>query len=468
MGNRGLKQGAVVSFLAAGLLAMPNAQALNWEFEFAEDIVEVDLLNTLSVGAAWRVEERDESLIGKASLPQNRDLCAQDNCIGLTEDATEPNARFLAAPGALASYADDGSINYDKGDLVAGAAKLSSRLNMQWRNYGLEITGLYFYDQVNTDFTETHPNRITTLGARTGEFVKTKRASEAEDEIGNNFELRNFNVFADFTTPWGRDATIRVGRQLLNWGVSAFGVNGSLNFVNAPDLNALTRAGFELFELYKPQGMVTLKTDLTDHWTFEGFYQYEWRTVGLPPKGAFFSFFDAGAEVVEDDHIPLPFSKTPEDPDQLQRPSDFLLSGVTDTSFAAKRAPNNEPKDGGQYGLAFYYFNPDFLNGTEFGFYYANYHARIPSASFFAADAACTRREGNARNNDTSNVVEFLIDCEATVDLPGLLGASDGLKLTNRDALPIDSARYFLDYPEDINAYGVSFNTTGWGAAIQG
>ncbi len=455
-----MREAALRFGLAAGLLGVAApAAALQWELEAGGGLT-VEWLNTLSVGAAWRMEAPEPDLIGKASLPENRQLCAADDCISVSESNTEPAERHFRARGALSSYADDANLNYGKGDLIAATGKWSTRLNLRWKKFGLDLSGLYFYDNVNTGFIEFHPNRIVTPGPQPGVFTTTRRDAQAEEQIGNAFELRNANVYTRLALPWGGDVGLRAGRQLLTWGVSAFGVNGSLNFVNAPDLNALTRPGFELFELYRPQGMVTLNANLTENLGMEGFYQYEWLPVGLPPKGSFFSFFDAGSEIVADDHIPLPFGKTPEDPGQLQTPASPLVALVTATSFAARRAPNREPEDGGQYGLALHYFFDNLgVAGTEFSLYLARYHSRIPAASFFASEASCTRREGNANNHDTTNFLEFQTDC----GIPGV--QQPGVDF---EALPVDTARYFLDYAEDIKLVGVSFSTQLFGAAIQG
>jgi hypothetical protein len=69
------------------------------------------------------------------------------------------------------------------------------------------------------------------------------------------------------------------------------------------------------------------------------------------------------------------------------------------------------PSDSGQYGVALRWFLPQ-LDGTEFGFYFLNYHSRLPLISGYAL----------------------------TTVLPS-------------------SLEYFTEYPEDIELFGVSFNT---------
>lgn len=79
------------------------------------------------------------------------------------------------------------------------------------------------------------------------------------------------------------------------------------------------------------------------------------------------------------------------------------------------RASDVEADNEGQFGLAFRWYAAE-LNDSEFGFYYIRYHSRLPYASFI-------------------------------VNQPGAL------------------SQYFVEYPEDLQSFALSFNTTlesGW------
>lgn len=458
------------SALGALLLvcSLPTA-ALEWELETDAGPLAVELRNTVSAGASWRAEARDPGLVGKANLPENRELCAPDDCIGLSESDTEPNARFLAAPGQTAAYTDDGNLNYDRGDLVFATAKWNSRLNLDWDRFGFEFSGIYFFDPVNQGFDESRPNIILPENCagepgqdcpQPGVAASVPRSANAEESVGSDFVLRNANLWLRFPVWNEQQAELRVGRQVMTWGVATFGIGTNINIINPADLNALARPGGELFELFTPQNMVTLKAGITEDWGFDAWYQLEWRPYGFPAKGSFFSFFDAGNEPEPGEAIPLPFSKVPDDPQQVGTPASPLAAAVSATSFSALRDANREPPDTGQFGFSLYHYADWLGGGTEIGFHFANYHSRIPSASFTASQASCTRREGNPNNNDTSNLLEFLDDCGVPfVDTPG----EDGF-----EALPIDTARYFLDYPEDIRMFALSFNRSLLGANLHG
>ena len=107
------------------------------------------------------------------------------------------------------------------------------------------------------------------------------------------------------------------------------------------------------------------------------------------------------------------------------------------------RSADKNPSDSGQYGVALRYFAHEF-NNTEFGFYYMNYHSRVPMFT-------------GVRGTPTS----ILTGSPLQAPICGV-AALAALCHTG-------TASYFVEYPENIKLYGVSFNTAGpWGVALQG
>lgn len=417
----------------------------------------LDLRNRVSLGVGWRMQKRNDRLIGKASLdPQ---LCAPDDCISLTASNTGPNERFLAAPGALSSNTDDGDLNYDQGDVVTSGLKLSSLLRFGTVDYGIELGALVYYDPVNAYLDEQHPNRIVEAGPQPGVRVETDRPDHTVRQLGYNAELREANAYY-FLESWGEQPLeVRIGRQVLTWGEAAINVQGTLNFINPPDANSLPRPGLELQDIYFPQNLLVVRGPVAGTLSFEAFYQLEWRPYGFPARGSFFSFFDGGNEVTPNEYVVGPFGKTPEDPELLGVPALPLARAVTATSFSLQRAANNEPDHLGQYGLALYWLVDDWFDTPlSINFHHANYHSRLPSVSAYAADASCTRREGNDLNLD-ANPATLLLVCPIGLQQPGP---------DTFDALPLETGRYFLDYAEDIRLWGISFDTQAFKMAIQG
>ncbi len=428
--------------LLLALLLPGLAVAEDWESQWK---------NRLTLGVAIRTEARDPDLVGKSNLdPQ---LCASDDCLSASPNNTAPNERYMAAPGAFNSVYDEGNLNYDRGDLISAPVKWTSRFQLRRGDLLMEIGGLAFYDPVNADLEEYHPNQIVIAGPQPGQVVRNKRPSKTREEIGYGFQLLDTYIQDTFDI-LDRPVDIGIGRQRIVWGESSFVTQGSLNVINPPDVNNLTRPGQDLDEVYRPVGMLLVRAPLNDEISAEGFYQLEWRPVGIPPRGSFFSFFNAGNEVTQDEGIIAPFGKAPYDPQQIGTPANDVFALVTQTSYTLRRAPNREPDDMGQYGMALY-FHPEWLGGSELGVYFANYHSRIPVASAYAAESSCTRREGNPAGIDAVDLTSFMAAC----GVPGT---------QLREAVPLDTARYFLDYPEDIKLFGLSFSSLVGGVAVRG
>lgn len=147
--------------------------------------------------------------------------------------------------------------------------------------------------------------------------------------------------------------------------------------------------------------MLLLRGPFNERLSFEAFYQFEWRPVGIPPRGSYFSFFNASNHLTANEGIIAPFAKAPYDPLQIGTPGNDILDLVSTTSFTLRRGENLNPSDQGQFGIALYWHpDDDWFGGSELGLYYSRYHSRIPTASATAADASCARAEGNPAGID--------------------------------------------------------------------
>ena len=455
-------------FLGGGLVFSNNVSAL--QFEIGDVWGSLDSFITL--GAAWRTEERDPELVAKVNLQPG--LCTGANTTenpnagsreyysaedyesrgligGTCTSPTDPslNLAYVNAPGSYNINGDDGNLNFDRGDIVSAAAKLNSKLNLSWGDFTFFARGIWLFNETYLGFDEFHPD--TTLQAPT-----TALDPGAVDDFGTHFELQDAYI-STYQTILGQDFSFRVGRQGLNWGESTALPLNSINTVNPPDQVRQRTPGFDLIELFRPVGMAVIGTDISLNLSLEAFYQYEWLPARVDAPGTFFSQSDVlGGNDSDGYFAMLSFGKAPEDPQSLYASEDngedalSLISGASRTIY---RLPDQNPKDTGQYGIALRYFAENFNNGTELAFYFANYHSRIPSASFIAAQETCAA--------DSTNQVEFGLDC-------GLGLGSNGTLMASGEAFPVDTAALFLEYPEDIRMFGVSFNTTVGGWALSG
>jgi hypothetical protein len=393
--------------VAAALLA-PAAQA--YEFQLGEATGTID--TTVSIGGTWRMEEQDDNLIGKARFDPT--IVAQIAALQAQGRYLEAQALQIAARGRFSANRDDGNLKYDDGDAISSAFKITSEASLNWDSGGAFTRATYFYDFENAD--------------------RSDLTEEAQDLIGERFRLLDAFVFHNFEYGEAGSGTVRFGRQVISWGESTFIQNG-INVINAVDLSALRVAGAELKEAFLPLDAVWASFSLSDNLSLEATYLLEFEEIEVDASGTYFSSNDFASP--GGTYVMLGFGTVPQPVNDPSLYYDVCFSGPagfarSDTGLPASlvaagcsgsfpRAENNNARDSGQYGLALRYYAADFFD-TEFGFYYLRYHSRLPVLS------------GIAVTSSASN-----------------------------------SGRYFVEYPEDINLYGISWNTTivgGW--AFQG
>ncbi|HSM26754.1 MAG TPA: DUF1302 family protein, partial [Thioalkalivibrio sp.] len=105
----------LVTAVACALGGAAPGQA--FEFSSQDGELRGSFDTTISLGALWRMESRDPALISIVNGGTSRD----------------PNA-------------DDGNLNYDRGDLVSSAVKVTHDLEFDYRNFGGFLRASYFYD----------------------------------------------------------------------------------------------------------------------------------------------------------------------------------------------------------------------------------------------------------------------------------------------------------------------------------
>jgi len=443
-----IKMKTKMPFLA--LLALMLSLALAFPalaFQFSSGALQGSLDTTLSYGLAWRTGDQDPDLIGVAN---------RGNAYSLNFD--------------------DGNLNYDKGDPINNTAKVTSELALKWRNFGLFVRGTAFYDFENND----------------GSRQRTELSSEAKDLVGKDATLLDAYLNWDFDIA-SAPAQLRVGQQVLSWGESTFIQNG-INIINPFDVSKLRVAGAELKEGLIPVGMVAASISPTENITFEGFYQYKWEEVKIDPPGSYWSTNDFAGE--SGDRIMLGFGQWS---DQGTSWTGALGPDSDERFNMVPRGRTIYADNDGQFGIAMRLFAPG-LNDTEFGFFFVNYHSRLPVLSartgtgtgalrtLVAATAAQTFGATFASNPlDPASAISAGITAGTTA------GVSRGLDVTTAQTVATgavnaattgdaalaqayavneyaQSAEYIVEYPEDIKLVGVSFNTLlqNTGIALQG
>ncbi|MGH8462063.1 MAG: DUF1302 domain-containing protein [Stenotrophobium sp.] len=482
---------ALSALISATLLfTSVTAHAISFSIDYGDGISGA-LDSTVTVGGAWRMENRASGLIGKSNL--NPNVCAGQlqSCQGVFMDQTAPARALAAAPGEYSLNADDGDLNYNKHDLIQGVAKLSQNLKLSYDNITFFARWLYFYDAVNNNFTEYHPNRVTpenfnqvgyapgdrgfiNAGIATpvvqalyfpnnrvfgsGGVVRNQRTDgEVLKQAGTNFQMLDAFISGKFPLPGNHSLTLKLGRQTVSWGESTLLVINSINQANPINANNLLRVGFQLEEVFTPVGMLFASTDLGHGLSVESYYQYEWEPVEIPTPGTYFSFLDIGTHNAGR-NVSISFGGAPEDPYGLAKPQNNPLSLIAGTSTTITRLPDHNARNSGQYGVSLKYYADWLNNGTSLGLYFMNYHSKLPYASFYASQQSCAK--------SATNSIALLADCP---DLPlnRILTGQDA-RLATSSVAPLDSAKFQLEYPQDIKMLGVSFNTTVGDVSLQG
>jgi hypothetical protein len=398
------------------ILTLP-AQA----FQFADGEFKGSFDSTLSFGGLYRLHNPSPDLYGTSNT-------------------------FNGVPGLQNSVnTDDGNLNYGRG-WVSELAKGTHELELKYRNFGALVRGYWFYDFKSDD------------------TLRTPLSDQARDRVVRGGDWLDMYARAKFTLGADMPFDFRIGRQVLSLGESTFIPNG-VNIVNSVDLSKLRAPGSELKEALLPVNMVNVSIGLTKNITIQPFWLLEFRRNELEPAGSFFStndFATRGGNAVW-----LGFGSIPD--------QGSSIGGIY-------REKDREGGNFNQYGIATRVLAPG-LRDTEFGFYFARYNSRSPVIS--------ARTPTVAVNPDLTGplTVAFIKGGVPAAQAPAQAAAIFALivksqtapaTLTAVDVATLSSApvqaaiagakqialltaaatgRYFTEYPEGLNMFGLSFNT---------
>jgi hypothetical protein len=319
--------------------------------------------------------------------------------VGAAVRVADPDPNLIGVTNGGEAYSingDNGNLNYENGDVVSASAKATHELHLRYKNLSAFGRGFYFYDAAIMNM----------------ETARTKLSSDAEDERGQDFTLLDAYLAVDVPLG-GMDLTLRGGNQVLSWGEGTVIQNG-INTISPVDVSKLRVAGAELREGLTAVPMISANLSLSRRFSVEGFYELMWDHTEIEPEGTFFSTNDFASPGGE--YLFLGFGVDTLVSDNP--PSVGVRPDGSPVGSAVPRADDRDAKDDGQFGVALRWFEP-WLNDTEFALYFTRLHSRLPLLS---------ARTGSLQ---------------------------EGLLVGNYAS----TARYFREYPEDIDTYGMSFNT---------
>ena len=304
---------------AVAVLISTPAQAIDFErgdFSMALD-------TTLSYGLTWRLEDQDSELIGIAN-----------------------------GGSAFSVNGDDGNLNYDTG-VLSNLVKITTELELGYRNFGAFFRASAFYDFESED----------------GDRARTRLSELALDRVGKRAFFLDAYVWSKFEVG-NMPVDIRLGEQVVSWGENTF-IQNSINAINSVDVSAIRLPGAELREALLPEGMVWASLGLSENTSLELLYIYDWQETEIDPPGSYFATSDFAGD--GGTHVFLGAGASPDLP-----PFPFFVTDTSRPFLAVPRERDRDADSTGQYGAALRWFVPG-LNGTEFGFYFLNYHSRPPN-----------------------------------------------------------------------------------------
>jgi hypothetical protein len=344
-------------------------------FQFYMGDLEASFDTTLTAGASWRVEKRDDDLVGLGNGGNG---------------------------GSINS--DDGNLNFDKNDTYSKVVKGSSDFMIRGEDWGVFTRARYWYD-----FELKDENRAADANGYQRELSKDGKDNASGAEIMDAYLYKDF---------WLGDMplNLRLGKQVVSWGESTFIING-INVINPVDIGAFRSPGAEIKDALIPVNMLYGSLGLTENVTVEAFVQLEYEKSRIEDCGTYFSTVD----YVADGCGPVYILNA-----QSEQQNQAGLDGFGMLKTQLPRLGDDEPDDTDQFGVALRWYAPH-LNETEFAAFFIQYHSRFPTV-------------GGVIAQDLNN---------------------DGTISTPEAVHPITGAKYKIEYPEQIQMLGLSFNTMG-------
>ena len=390
-----------LTLAVATVVAGMSAPAWSLSFQPTDDVT-VDWDTTLNYTAAWRVSDQNDDLLGNRG-------------------------------------GDDGDRNFEQGSLINNRISVISELGVSYENVGAFVRGSAFYDEAYFGEND-HDNPAS---ANSSSVPYNSFTDETKDLHGKRARLLDAFVYGNFELG-ERNLSLRVGRQVVNWGEGLFISGGINNGLNPADATKTNVAGVEVKDILLPTGQVFAQLDLTENLNVAAFYQWEWQKTEINAAGSFFSISDILDEGGENLVPPVLAANI----ESLLRAGVVnnapppVAAAVSSTPFdnspGIRRGKDVDADDDGQWGVAFNYFAENLGNGTELGLYYLNYHEKTPV-------------------NVVTSFSQYQPYSAASVGSNPFLQGANVAANNSPQAIPFGT--YHIEYLENTKLIGASFGT---------
>lgn len=466
--------------LSAAVIAACATPAFAFEFK-TDSGWEGNIKTDLSIAQSWRVEDQQKDLIGPSGAVD----------MGGIAGATYAAQKSAAVAAGYTANGGTSNFNYDKGDRYSTLLKFITELSVSKGEMGGMMRVKGWYDDALHNHNVKYgnqPNNFNDFG--------TKNQPLSDDSFPRLNQFDGLEVMDSYVyNTWqvgGNPLQVRLGRQAVNWGESIF-ILGA-NQLSPLDTSALQKAGTQIKEALMPIWSITANTSFSNGLSVEGFYQFKWEPYNLDNCGTYFGG-DGGTSNPGQCNIADP---------AIDASSRGALQLGTYIPFVNP----NEPKDSGQWGVAFRF--PVESIDTEFGLYAMNFHSRVPylsgnvggdvaNAMIAFANSPLTTLGGLTLAQVTGGVASpfnfqatylspagFGLPMTSFQGFPGYatpaivggisLATGGGVNLNAADTAALQAAlagvattEAFYEFPEDIKYYAISASTTiaGWSVGAE-
>lgn len=394
------------ALLCLCLVVAAPAAAVEFQTDRLQGILNLDL----SYGMTYRLDEPDSGLVGIAN------------------GGTAPSVNQ-----------DDGELNQKHG-VVSQMVRGTGELMLAFENFGVYARAAAFDDWVED-----------------GNLSRTKVTVAGRDLVGSDANLLEHYVAGSVTVA-GTPVYFRIGDQILTWQGTSF-VRDGLDVISPYNFATALQPAVRTVDNRDPVGMVWVASSLTDVIAVEGYYQYEWKPVVLPPVGTVFSALDLyGGDGVHDHGAFFGAGRISDLGTNLDQ--QFALPPGTlgfDPDF--QRMPGravDRPSDGGQYGISVF---ARFLDGfaTKIGVHYMRYNSRLPIVSGITADAAAIAATSPAAVAATAAPLVPIYVGEGLDPATAAAAATNAAQALTLSRY-MNQAGYLVEFPEHIDEVGASFS----------
>lgn len=392
--------------VSAALAAAPAAAA---EFELADGRIQGQWNLRAVAGTAVRTGKAQPHLLGKGYASDGR-----------------PKG------GTGADTADDGNLNFARGDTFSSLFKIVQSVDLKYRDVGVNLSARTWYD-ATLDRGETRQGNVP------NGFDPSAPLSDDGFSRSNKFSgflWLNAYVYGHLKLDDDSALDVRIGKQAVKWGSGLFFTG--VNQINPVDYTTLRRPGTDAAsEAQVSVEMLWAKWTLDSRLSLEGFWQWNWRPSEYDPCGTFFSGSDLGIErgcagIQSNAYYPINSASA----DAGRWLSDGFMQSM---GAILPRDRDRYGSDRGQYGLSLRY--RDEASGRGWGAYYLRINSRAPYLDATTIDAARTD-PGLA---------------------PRLIAAGVPAAYAQLSAR-LSTIREIWEYPDDVRIFGLSAETRwrGW------